>query len=534
MLALGSLAFASPWLLAALAALPVMWWLLRVTPPAPRRVAFPAIRLLLGLTAARGDAGAHAVVAHSAAHDRRRRWSSSRSPIRCSTRTRQLAGSRHAGRSSSTTAGPRRATGPRARTRRSTILAEAGREGRAGRTADHRAARLGPAAAAARTDPRPPMRAPRSRRCSPSRGPTTARRRWPGCQGDAACPARTTAVWLSDGIDDAGADNAAGGAAARQIAGAALPHRRGPAMRRACARRRTPRRPSWRRQEIGVAVRSLPARAAAPDRRCAPAREDGPLLAREPATIAAGARQRRWSACRCRANCATGSRGSRSKASNRAGGVLLVDERWRRRPVGIVAAAAAPAAQPLLSEIYYLERALGAVHRGAPRARRRSVEAPDLAVLIYADGGPDSPAEEAAVRQMGRGRRRCCCALPDRGSPNSATICCRCGCARGGRTIGGALSWEKPAKLAPVRRQQPVRRAGDPRRCHRVAPGSGRARSRSRRQDLGAARRRHPAGHRRKARPAAGSCWSTPPPMPNGRIWRSPASSSRCCGASWR
>src|SRR6266404_6038388 len=49
MLALGSLAFVSPWLLLALAALPIVWWLLRVTPPAPRRVAFPAIRLLLGL-----------------------------------------------------------------------------------------------------------------------------------------------------------------------------------------------------------------------------------------------------------------------------------------------------------------------------------------------------------------------------------------------------------------------------------------------------------------------------------------------------
>ena len=49
MLALGSLAFVSPWLLVALAALPIIWWLLRVTPPAPRRIAFPAIRLLLGL-----------------------------------------------------------------------------------------------------------------------------------------------------------------------------------------------------------------------------------------------------------------------------------------------------------------------------------------------------------------------------------------------------------------------------------------------------------------------------------------------------
>src|SRR5262249_5256273 len=49
MFALGSLAFASPWVLVALAALPIIWWLLRVTPPAPRRIPFPAIRLLLGL-----------------------------------------------------------------------------------------------------------------------------------------------------------------------------------------------------------------------------------------------------------------------------------------------------------------------------------------------------------------------------------------------------------------------------------------------------------------------------------------------------
>src|SRR6516225_4708333 len=49
MLALGSLAFVSPWLLVVLGALPIIWWLLRVTPPAPRRIAFPALRLLLGL-----------------------------------------------------------------------------------------------------------------------------------------------------------------------------------------------------------------------------------------------------------------------------------------------------------------------------------------------------------------------------------------------------------------------------------------------------------------------------------------------------
>ncbi|MGH6893780.1 MAG: DUF4159 domain-containing protein [Dongiaceae bacterium] len=46
MLTLGSLTFAAPWLLAALAALPILWWLLRLTPPSPRRIAFPPIRLL--------------------------------------------------------------------------------------------------------------------------------------------------------------------------------------------------------------------------------------------------------------------------------------------------------------------------------------------------------------------------------------------------------------------------------------------------------------------------------------------------------
>ncbi len=45
----GALSFATPWILAALVALPAIWWLLRVTPPAPRRIVFPPLRLLLGL-----------------------------------------------------------------------------------------------------------------------------------------------------------------------------------------------------------------------------------------------------------------------------------------------------------------------------------------------------------------------------------------------------------------------------------------------------------------------------------------------------
>ena len=49
MLTLGPLAFAAPWVLLALAVLPPLYWLLRMTPPAPRLQSFPAIRLLLDL-----------------------------------------------------------------------------------------------------------------------------------------------------------------------------------------------------------------------------------------------------------------------------------------------------------------------------------------------------------------------------------------------------------------------------------------------------------------------------------------------------
>ncbi len=43
------LGFGAPWVLLALVVLPAIWFLLRVTPPSPKRVVFPPLRLLLGL-----------------------------------------------------------------------------------------------------------------------------------------------------------------------------------------------------------------------------------------------------------------------------------------------------------------------------------------------------------------------------------------------------------------------------------------------------------------------------------------------------
>jgi len=43
------LTFAEPFLLLGLLSLPVLWWLLRVMPPRPRRIEFPPTRLLLDI-----------------------------------------------------------------------------------------------------------------------------------------------------------------------------------------------------------------------------------------------------------------------------------------------------------------------------------------------------------------------------------------------------------------------------------------------------------------------------------------------------
>src|SRR3954453_19841671 len=49
MLDLGLVGFTQPWLLVGAVALPALWLLLRVTPPAPRRIAFPPFQFLAGL-----------------------------------------------------------------------------------------------------------------------------------------------------------------------------------------------------------------------------------------------------------------------------------------------------------------------------------------------------------------------------------------------------------------------------------------------------------------------------------------------------
>jgi len=46
---MSALVFLTPWVLIGLLALPLLWWLLRATPPSPKHLKFPGVRLLMGL-----------------------------------------------------------------------------------------------------------------------------------------------------------------------------------------------------------------------------------------------------------------------------------------------------------------------------------------------------------------------------------------------------------------------------------------------------------------------------------------------------
>ncbi len=253
-------------------------------------------------------------------------------------------------------------------------------------------------------------------------------------------------VWLSDGIEDGAAtalaDYLADRGSLRYIAAAPAD------APRLLAADAAPGELAGK--DLAVVVRSLPA--AAPRAIAVRASgEDGALLAREAATIAPDDKS---VAVKLSMPTELRNRVTRIEVEGEesAGAVLLIDERWRRRPVGIAAAPNA-AGQPLLSENFYLERAL-APFTEIRRGRALDLLKREIAVLIYSDAGPDSPAEEESVRKwIEKGGILLRFAGPRLAEQGDHLLPVRL--RRGGRTIGGALSWEKPARLAPFAADSP-------------------------------------------------------------------------------
>ena len=141
-----------------------------------------------------------------------------------------------------------------------------------------------------------------------------------------------------------------------------------------------------------------------------------------------------------------------------AGAVQLLDKRWRRRTVGIVSGVSADLSEPLLSSSYYIQRAL------SPFAdvRLSQGESPadavthfldqNLPMLILADVGTVAgDAHDRLAHWIEDGGVLVRFAGPRLAASDDDLVPVRL--RRGGRILGGSLSWDKPQPLAAFSRE---------------------------------------------------------------------------------
>ncbi len=143
-----------------------------------------------------------------------------------------------------------------------------------------------------------------------------------------------------------------------------------------------------------------------------------------------------------------------------AGAVQLLDKRWRRRTVGVVSGASADVSQPLLSSSYYIERALDPF----ADVRLTQGESPadavthfldqNLPLLILADvGNVAGHAHDRLAHWVEDGGVLVRFAGPRLAASDDDLVPVKL--RRGGRVLGGSLSWDKPQPLAAFSREGP-------------------------------------------------------------------------------
>jgi hypothetical protein len=142
-----------------------------------------------------------------------------------------------------------------------------------------------------------------------------------------------------------------------------------------------------------------------------------------------------------------------------AGAVQLLDKRWRRRTVGVVSGSTADRSQPLIGATYYLSRALNpfadvSLTEGvAPAEAVKRFLDRHLPMVILADVGNVTEAMDSLNKWIDNGGVLVRFAGPHlaRGDDSLVPVKLR----RGGRTLGGSMSWDKPQQLAGFSRESP-------------------------------------------------------------------------------
>ncbi|MTJ80994.1 MAG: DUF4159 domain-containing protein [Telmatospirillum sp.] len=433
---IGPLTFVLPWALGGAIVLPLLWWLLKTTPPSPRRQIFPAIRLLAGLSVAERTAA--------------------RTPLWLVALRILLAilvilaashpvidgGPAPAGGSlllviDDGWAAARFWAGRETHLQR--LLADAERSGRSVRLL-----RTAPPADGSPVTLSPPMAAADARAQLQAAGPQP----WPVDRSGAARalaalpPGPQRVVWITDGL--ASPDDRA--LISRLRSAGRLEMVSPPSG--AEAKVLLPPSPGAR----GVEVRLL--RVQGPGAEATVRVRDGAgrTLGLATARFAAGE------------GAATVSVAMPDELRNRAarididgedsaGATVLLDDRWRRHPVGLVEDKAGGGASPLLDDLFYMERALepfSDLHRGtvADLVRR------DLAMIVLPDDGAlsDEDAQTLSAWVEGGGVLLRLAGPKLAQNPDGLLPVRLRG---GGRMLGGAMSWTRPMALAPIEGNSP-------------------------------------------------------------------------------
>jgi len=142
-----------------------------------------------------------------------------------------------------------------------------------------------------------------------------------------------------------------------------------------------------------------------------------------------------------------------------AAAVFLLDERWRRRRAGVVSSETLDVAQPLLAPDYYISKALSPyadVRTASPSAADpvRSLLDDHVSIMILADVGiVPGEAHNDLSRFVDEGGILVRFAGTHLAGASDDLVPVRL--RRGGRVLGGAMSWDTPKTLAPFDRESP-------------------------------------------------------------------------------
>lgn len=434
---LGPLSFAAPLALAGLLSLPVLWLLLRATPPAPKRAIFPPLRLLFGapddaetphhapwwLILFRLLIAALVIVALA-----RPTWT----PPSVEEHDGPLLLVIDNGWTSA-------ASWPAISREADQILARAERDGRL--------AALVLTAPTGQSAPIPQLAQPRDIRreldaAAPLAWPvdrTAAATRLEAALDEDRLPAGFATTWLSDGIDSAGADTLADLVSARGPLQVHEPD----SGRMALALLEPEATPEGLNVNVRRAQSDLPRPVA-----LTALAADGRALARTEGVIDAGAVSTQLELrlpLDLRNRIAT----LRLDGAGSAGSVRILGDQWQRPRVGLLEAAGEDT-QPLLSDLHYIESAISPFSE-VRRGPLDELLADQAAVLVMVDDArSDDERIETFVAEGGLLVRFAGPRLAARGD-ELLPVALR----EGGRLFGGSLNWEEPQRIAPFAESSP-------------------------------------------------------------------------------